>query len=82
MRYLGRRFVPQLLRYPYVHLDALVDEAVQCLEGLAGAAREPRVVIALLVDAVLEQPVARGLHRLDEAQLGNRVLGHLGMIKN
>ena len=41
-------FVPELLGDADVHLDALVHQALQRLEGLAGAAREPRVIRPLL----------------------------------
>ena len=44
----GRGFVPQLLRDPDVHLHSLVHETLERLEGLAGAAREPRVIGPLL----------------------------------
>ena len=41
-------FVPELLGDADVHLDALVHQALQRLEGLAGAARKPRVIRPLL----------------------------------
>ena len=41
-------FVPELLGDANVHLDALVHQALECLKGLAGAAREPRVIGPLL----------------------------------
>ena len=48
MGHLGRGFVPELLGDADVHLNALVHEALERLERLAGAAREPRVIGPLL----------------------------------
>ena len=50
---LGGGFVPELLGDADVHLDALVHEALERLEGLAGAASEPRVIGSFLEKGAL-----------------------------
>ena len=69
--------VPQLVRDSYIHLHTLGHQTLQSGEGLALTLGEPRGVLPLLVDVVLEDAVADPVHGLDQPQLRGHVLGLL-----